>query len=323
MSRSAPLVCAYAITYNGKRFLRQCFQTLQELTDYGNCQFNLVDNGSSDDSGDYVRENFRGVDVLRVFPNVGYAHGANAAIADARRRGAKYIVLMNDDIAILHPQWLREAVAHAERDPRIGIIGFVQATSENAQPVAPSSKLTDVEYLGSPVLFMPTELFDRIGLFDEVYYVVGDEDDLGARAQAAGYRTGRLSIPIYHFGGGTHQNYSRRAAYLQIRNGIRFCIKNRSLLHALARTIRVIDVACNPWPLTLDKRDVSHCRVRNSGNVFINSLLWLRAVGWNLVHLPQTLRIRAAEQKLIRAARTMHPEQSVPVQPRVQVAAAS
>src|SRR4029079_12563829 len=170
-----PLVCAYAITYNGKRFLQQCFQTLQQLTDYGNCRLNLVDNGSSDDSGDYVRENFPGVDVLRLFPNIGYAHGANAAIADARHCGAKYVVLMNDDIAILHPQWLREAVAHAERDPRIGIIGFVQATSENAQPVTPSSKLTDVEYLGSPVLFMPTELFDRIGLFDEVDYPVAHE----------------------------------------------------------------------------------------------------------------------------------------------------
>jgi GT2 family glycosyltransferase len=322
MLTDQPLVCAYAITYNGKRFLSQCFRTLQQLTNYGNCQLNLVDNGSSDGSGDYVRENFPGVDVLRVFPNIGYAHGANAAIADARRRGAKYIVLMNDDIAILHPQWLREAVAHAERDPRIGIIGFVQATSENAQPVTPSSKLTDVEYLGSPVLFMPTELFDRIGLFDEVYYVVGDEDDLGARAQAAGYRTAKLAIPIYHFGGGTHQNYSRRAAYLQIRNGIRFCIKNRTMLHTLLRTIRVIDVACNPWPLTLDKRDVSHCRVRNSGNIFVNWLLWLRAVAWNIARLPQTLRIRAAEQQLIRAARATHHKATAAVQPRIQVAPA-
>jgi GT2 family glycosyltransferase len=321
-STDEPLVCAYAITYNGKRFLRQCFQTLGQLTDYGNCRLHLLDNGSFDGSGDYVRENFPGIEVLRVFPNVGYAHGANAAVADARRRGAKYIVLMNDDIAILHPQWLREAVAHAERDPRIGIIGFVQATSENAQPVIPSSKLTDVEYLGSPVLFMPTALFDRIGLFDQVYYVVGDEDDLGARAQAAGYRTAKLEIPIYHFGGGTHQNYSRRAAYLQIRNGIRFCIKNRSLMHALLRTIRCIDVACNPWPLTLDKRDVSHCRVRNSGNVFVNSLLLLKAVTWNIVHLPQTLRVRAAEQRLIRRARTKHEERTAPVHPCIQVAPA-
>jgi len=295
-------VCAYAITYNGKRFLERCFQTLQDLTDYGNCRLNLVDNGSSDGSGDYVRKNFPEVEVLRVSPNIGYAHGANEAIADARRRGAKYVVLMNDDIAILHPQWLSEAVAHAERDPSIGIISFVQVTSDNGQNAAPTSSLTEVEYLGSPMLMIPVELFNRIGSFDEVYYVVGDEDDIGARAQAAGYRTCKLDIPLYHFGGGTHQSYSRRSAYLQMRNGIRFCLKNRTLLHALMRTVRIIEVACNPWPLTIDRRDVSHCRVRNSGNGFVNFWLWLRAVSWNMVRLPQTLRIRAAERRLIRAA---------------------
>jgi GT2 family glycosyltransferase len=257
-----------------------------------------------------------------VFPNIGYAYGANEAIADARRRGAKYVALMNDDIAILHPQWLSEAISHAERDSSIGIIGFVQATSDNGQPAAPTSALSEVEYLGSPVLVMPVELFNRIGLFDEVYYVVGDEDDIGARAQAAGYRTCKLDIPIYHFGGGTDQTYSRRAAYLQMRNGIRFCLKNRSLLHALMRTVRIIDVACNPWPLTIDKRDVSHCRVRNSGNGLVNFWLWLRAVSWNLVRLPQTFRIRAAEQKLIRAVRASRKDTTAPLPARVQGAPA-
>jgi GT2 family glycosyltransferase len=298
----APLVCAYVITYDGKRFLDRCFQTLQDLTDYPNCRLVLVDNGSSDGSGRYVRENFPAVDVLRVFPNIGYAHGANEAIADALRRGAKYVVLMNDDIAILHPQWLREAVSHAERDPSIGIVGFVEATTDNPHRVVLDSSVVNVEYLQSAVMLMPIELFARIGVFDDVYYVVGDEDDLGARAQAAGYRTVRLGIPIYHFGGGTHQNYSRRAAYLQMRNGIRFCLKNRSFLHACLRAVRIIDIACNPWPVSFDPRDVAHWRVRNSGNVFVNALLWLRAVSWNIVRLPQTLRIRAAERRLIRAA---------------------
>lgn len=315
-----PLVCAYAISYNGKRFLDKCFRTLQELTDYGNCRLVLVDNGSSDGSGDYMRENFPEVDVLHVFRNRGYGHGANAAIADARRSCAKYVVLMNNDIVILHPQWLREAIAHAERDPSIGIVGFIQATTERGRRVPRDAKLTDVDYLGSPVLIMPVDLFNQIGLFDEVYYVVGDEDDLGARAQAAGYRTVKLGIPIYHFGGGTHQNYTRRAAYLQMRNGIRFCLKNRTIVHTLLRAVRLIDVACNPWPITLDKRNVSHCRVRNSGNIFVNLLLWMQAIAWNVVHLPQTMRIRADELRMVRAARAASKDLSIAMPPHVQSA---
>ena len=135
----SPLVCGYVITYDGKRFLERCFQTLQQLTDYGNYRLILVDNGSSDGSGDYVRENFPEVEILRVFPNVGYSHGCKPSRRGRPPAGRKYVVLMNDDIAILHSQWLREAVSHAERDPSIGIIGFVElATSEDGPHPAPS-----------------------------------------------------------------------------------------------------------------------------------------------------------------------------------------
>ena len=175
-----PLVCIYVITYNGKRFLERCFQTLQELTDYGNYQLILTDNGSSDGSGAYVRENFPQVDVLRVFPNAGYAHGANQAVQDARRRGAKYVALLNDDIEIIHPQWLCEAIVHAERDPSIGIVGFTEASSDAGPHNLNAPTLTDIDYLSGFAMVMPVQLFDRIGLFDEVYYVVGDEDETDA-----------------------------------------------------------------------------------------------------------------------------------------------
>jgi glycosyltransferase involved in cell wall biosynthesis/GT2 family glycosyltransferase len=298
-----PLTSVYVTTYNGKRFLDTCFRTLERLTDYPNHQLILADNGSSDDSGRYVRDHFPKVDVLRIFPNVGWAHGANAAINDARRRDAKYVALLNDDIEILHPEWLSEAVAHAERDSSIGIISFVEATPDRGCSDVPQRSIIDVEYLGSCALFMPVELFDRIGMFDELYHHIGDEDDLGARTQAAGYRTVKLDVPILHFGAGVDQEYSLQVAYLQMRNGIRFCLKHRTMTHAVLRSLRIIDVACNPWPVTFDHRNVAHRRMRNSGNVFINMLLWLKAISWNIVRSPQTLSIRAAERRLSCAAR--------------------
>jgi hypothetical protein len=318
-----PLVCAYAITYNGKKFLKRCFETLQNLTDYENCRFVLVDNGSSDGSGDYVRERFSDVDILRVFPNEGYPHGANQAIDDARRRGAKYIVLMNDDIAILHSQWLREAIVHLERDPSIGVIGFLEATADDEHELVAESKLVEAQYLSSPVMIMSLELINQIGKFDEVYFVICDENDLGARAQAAGYRIATLQVPIFHFGGGTNQKHSVRTAYLQMRNGIRFCLKNDGAMRACSRAARIVDVACNPWPVTFDKQDAAHHRMRNSGNVLLNSLLWLRAVSWNIVRLPETLRIRAAERRLTIAARAARQDHARASQPRARAAIAA
>ncbi len=315
-----PLVCVYVLTYNGKRFLERCFQTLQTLTDYDNHLLILLDNGSSDGSGDYVRENFPEVEILRVFPNVGYAEGVNKSIEDARRRGAKYIAIMNDDIAILHPRWLGEAISHAERDPSIGIISFVEATSDTHQPIVSESTLTDIDYPNGFVMMFPVELFDRIGMFDGGYFAYCEEDDVGARTHAAGYRLVRLGIPILHFGSGTNQNFKMKSAYLQMRNGIRFCLKNRGPLHALRRAARIVDVACNPWPISFDKLDVSHRRMRNSGNVFLNLLLWLRAVSWNIVRIPQTLRIRAAERRMIHSAQATRKDSAVATDPRIAAA---
>ena len=294
---SSPLTCLYVITYDGKRFLEKCFDSLQKLTDYSNHRLVLVDNGSSDGSGDYVREHFPEVEVLRIFPNAGYANAANKAVEHARANGAEYVVLMNDDIEILHAHWLTEAVAQAERDPQLGIIGFVETTPEDTESQPPQSTLFEVDYLRGFAMLMPLSLFNGIGDFDEIYFVVGDEDDLGARAQRAGYKLVKLGIPIYHFGGGTNQNYGRTTAFRQMRNGIRFSIKNRSLLRAFFRSLRILDVACNPWPLSLDLEDAAHMRMRNSGNVLVNLQIWARAVIWNLWHLRETLSIRTEDSR--------------------------
>lgn len=298
-----PLVYAYVVTYNGKRFLERCFTSLRDRNDYDRCRLHLADNGSSDGSADYVRENFAGVEVVRIFPNAGYAHGANEAMRHARSRGAKYVVIMNDDIEILRSDWLQTAVDLAERDPCIGMIGFTEVTSEHASPPASQPPSADVVTFSGFAVVLPVEMLDRVGFFDEVYFAIGEEDDLAARIRAAGYRVIRLGIPIYHLGGGTNRRFSRGTAYLQMRNAIRFSIKNRSPLHVILRGVRMLDIACNPWPITFDKNDAAHCRMRNSGNVFLNGALWVRAVAWNLLHLPQSLRIRAAERRLVDAAR--------------------
>lgn len=299
---SSPLVYIIVITYDGKKFLDDCFRTLTEKTAYPNYKLLLVDNGSSDGSSEYTAENFPHVDILRVFPNAGYAHAANAAVRYAKEHQADYVVLSNDDIAILDPRWLTEAIELAERDPSVGIVGFAESTSTEAIQPPEVIEDTTVEYFSGFSMVMPLRLFDAIGTFDEIYFVVGDEDDLGARAQRAGFRIAKLNLPIFHHGGGTNTRYSLRTAYLQMRNGLRFCLKNRNPFHAMMRALRMIDVACNPWPITYDVNDGAHRRMRNSGNVAVNAWLYCRAIGWNLWALPQTIRVRHQEQKLIRAS---------------------
>ena len=285
-----PLVCAAVVTYNGRRFLEGCCRALTQ-TSYGNMRLLLIDNGGSDGSGEYVASEFPEVEVVRVVPNAGYARGENAAIRRAMEHDADYVVVCNDDVEMIDTRWLAEAVRAAELDPRVGMVGFTEVTTVDA-PLPRAVEANETAHVVGFALLLRISMLRTIGMFDETYFIFGDEDDLAARAAQAGYRLLRLNVPIMHFGGGAQPRRSRRSAYFQMRNGLRYCLKNRGPLRVPARAARILDVACNPWPVSLDPCDVGHLRMRNTGNVFVNLSLFAAAIGWNAAVLPGTLRAR-------------------------------
>lgn len=296
-----PLVYVVVVTYDGLKYLSGCFGSMRS-TEYANFRVLMVDNGSTDGSGDFVRREFPEVEVLRVFPNAGYTRGVNAGIDQALAAGADFVVVCNDDIEILDARWLSEAVNLAQRELRAGLIGFWEATSrEAARPNEVAVR--PAEYVVGFALMLRGAMLRDLGTFDEDYGVFMDEIDLAERAVRAGYQAWHVNLPVLHYGGGTLPRTCPRTAYLQMRNGIRFFLKNRNPLRAVARAARSFDVACNPWPLSFDPHDPAHVRMRNKGNVFRNLLIFFRCIGWNLAVLPWTLRARWRDRARIRAAR--------------------
>lgn len=298
-------VGVYVITYDGMDFLERCFATLGVSTRFPQFSVTLIDNGSSDGSGEFVKKRFPHVDIVRIEPNAGYAHAANRAVSEAKKNGDRYVVLCNDDIEFVDERWLDEAISRLERDPTIAVVVFREASPGSEFEILQTIDASDVEYLSGFVMVIPTSVFDLIGKFDERNFVIAEEDDLGARALKSGLRLIRLDLPIIHHGGGTNQHYSTRTSYLQMRNGIRFCIKNRSFWRAALRVLRVLDVACSPLPITFDPEDAAHRRMRGDGRLLLNAWSLLRAVSWNVVALPDTLRIRRRDRGMIEAARSM------------------
>jgi GT2 family glycosyltransferase len=299
---SQPLVYVVVITYNGKRFLEKCFSTLLK-TDYDNLRIVLVDNESSDGSGAFVKQHFPAVDVLRLDTNAGYAGATNAGIRYATERNAEYICVFNDDTGIIDPRWLSAAIGYCQKQPTIGVVGFEEIPDESTAVIPESIDIEDTHVVVGFGLVFRASMISQIGLLDEVYGTLAEEDDIAARAEAAGYRLCLLNIPIFHAGGGTNSYKSLRTAYFQMRNGLRFCIKNRGFLATFFRAIRTLYVACNPKPFSIDRENPGHLRVRNRGNVFVNFWLFVKAVSWNLFFLPQTLAIRHADYQKIRVAR--------------------
>jgi GT2 family glycosyltransferase len=288
------------LTFNGRKNIEMCMPSIVS-TDYPDLRILLVDNGSSDGTVEYVAEHYPNVEVLRLVRNYGYAAGNNIGAAYAFERGARYLAFLNDDVLLPDVRWLDAAVNAMKADKWLAAVTFDVRTPSDRQPY-PGTGNTKVVCLVQRVegcaFVIRSEIFRLLGGFDGRYFMYAEEDDLSARVLNAGLRIGYISVPVLHFGGATSSRYRARTTYCQIRNYIRFAIKNRHPLRAMARILRAADISFNPLPLTYDPNDPAHRRMRGSGRLALNCALYIAAVAWNIIFLPETIFLRWRDGRL-------------------------
>lgn len=292
-----PLVYITVLTFNGHRFLDDCLSALHR-TDYPNVRVLLIDNGSTDDSVEFVRENFNDVEILHLEENLGIAEAVNKGLQYALERNADYICLTDDDTQVLADDWLQHAINHMEKCRSIGIMGFHEvhekAISEKHDPT-----FLEVDRIDPCTMLFRSSSLNAIGLFDEGYILYGEDDDLEERTRKAGFSLVSSSSPIFHVSGGTTKQTSIRSTFHQMASRIRFSFKHQNLIGITKRIVRLIDVGCNPFPLTMDPDDWSHRRLRNSGCILLNPFLLFGAFAWNVVQIPSIFAINRRERQRI------------------------
>lgn len=117
-----PQVTLVIPTRNGGSLLQKCLDSVRALTDYGNYQIVIIDNGSDDPATlrlllDYER---RGqCSVVRDDRPFNYALLHNRVVPGLT---SEFVLLLNDDIQVKHADWLRELVA-VGMQPGVGAVG--------------------------------------------------------------------------------------------------------------------------------------------------------------------------------------------------------
>ena len=107
------LRCSVVIlNWNGEAMLRRFLPLVLEHTQLPEVEIVVADNGSTDDSLKYLRE--QPVRLITLAENYGFAEGYNRAIEQV---DAEYVVLLNSDVEVT-PHWLERMLeymdAHAE-----------------------------------------------------------------------------------------------------------------------------------------------------------------------------------------------------------------
>ena len=109
------------VNYNGKRYIDTLFKSLYELElDDIKLQIIFVDNASSDDSVDYLEQNYNSeiLKIVKSKENTGFAGGNNLGVKNSDGR---YIVFLNNDTKV-DKQWIKTLYNRIKDDNTIGMI---------------------------------------------------------------------------------------------------------------------------------------------------------------------------------------------------------
>ena len=182
--------------------------------------------------------------------NLGVAGGRNRGFREAVRRGADYVLSLDND-ARIDENLIDALIAVAVSDPRVGVVGpktYCDDGSATLQCTGGSitytqnvcaergsgeidrgqyDKIEDVDYFPGFGFMARREVFERLQYLDETFYGYGHEDtDFCLRAARLGYRV--VYVPkavLWHRGSATIGAYSPQKKYLEAVNSVYFVRK--------------------------------------------------------------------------------------------------
>jgi hypothetical protein len=245
-----PLVTVQIVCHNDGRWLPRCLESLRAQTIFDRTEIIIADNASSDGSEALARQLLAGWPNARVLATGGdfgfcVAHNRAAQVA----RG-QYLYLFSPD-TWLEPDCLERLVAAVEGAPAAAagalLLDYdddtVQARGSDGfdlagNPVSPrGGRAPRRLFCVAGFYFIRRDVFLRLGMLDERFFMYGEEMDLSWRVWLSGERlVWAPAARVHHRGaagvnpaGGTRQVENRTSAqkrFLANRNFLLVIAKN-------------------------------------------------------------------------------------------------
>jgi GT2 family glycosyltransferase len=237
MDLKIPKVFVIVLNFNGNATLNECLSSIFQ-SDYANFETVIVDNDSRDDSFEKARASFSKAHFIKNSANIGFSKGNNIGIRYALEKFADYVLVLNND-AIITKTTLTELAKAAKNNTRAGILSpVIKNPTNNTTWFAggiinwrkmrtkhltnsPSDKPYLTEYITGCAMFVSKNVFKKIGLFDERYFLYYEDADFSMRANKAGFELCIVpSINVQHLEQSTTEN--KMKTYWLVLSGLIF-----------------------------------------------------------------------------------------------------
>lgn len=118
MNESIPKVSISIVTWNSRRFMPGCLDSIHGQT-LGDFSILAIDNDSQDKTAQLLEEKYPEIKVIRNSRNLGFAKAHNQGIRFSK---SEYVLVANPDI-VMEPDCLAEMVAAMDADKKLGSVG--------------------------------------------------------------------------------------------------------------------------------------------------------------------------------------------------------
>ena len=227
-------VSVIIVSYNVKRYVTHCIETVL-CSDYiGEKEIIVVDNNSFDETSQYLRESFPEIKLIENHKNVGFGKAVNHAAETAT---GEYLLILNPD-TILQENTISTFVNYLKTHSEVGLIGpkiinpdgTLQLTCKRSFPtfsvalpkllgfskIFPQTKwagkynltyldpnkIHSVDAVSGSCIFIRKTLFHEIDGFDEQFFLFGEDLDLCFRMKQKGHEIHYVpSTQILHYKG--------------------------------------------------------------------------------------------------------------------------
>ena len=261
-----PFVSVVVVNYQAPADTARALSALADL-DWPADKFEVVvvDNGSGDDSVETLSSQFPQARFVELDRNQGFAGGCNRGVQAAN---GDYIAFLNND-ARPDPGWIKAALDVFLRDRSIGCVaskildwdghnvdfvdsgiafyghGFKLGAGDPDDHTHETER--DVPFASGAAMFVRTDVFREAGGFDERYFLLFEDVDLGWRLWLLGHRVRYVPASVaFHRHHATLDRYGPwHEQYLLERNALFTIFKNydddnlrRALPAAMALAVR-------------------------------------------------------------------------------------
>lgn len=213
------------LNFNGEEDTIECLESLQKLNNNGfNIKTIVVDN-ASDKKFEIRDKKFENdTKVLRSEVNLGFSGGNNLGIEYALKNNADYILILNND-TVVDKDLVKELLSVAEGDKNIGvtvpkiyfakgceyhkarykteelgkvlwytggemdwknIIGYHRGVDEVDH--GQYDTVSETQFATGNCMLIKREVLEKVGVFNDDYFLYYEDSDLNMRVKRAGYR---------------------------------------------------------------------------------------------------------------------------------------